>query len=115
MYNTFGGEDTTHIQKIQEVIDNANIKYTARVKESVKEYKEMRKFLDEAVAPEREEMFTLMERIDVEDDYFQQKVKDLSSLEEKYKGKAEMTINEYEQSQKLLSEVARADRDWETN
>ena len=111
LYNTFGTEDTTHIQKIQEVIDNANIKYTARVKESVKEYKEMRKFLDEAVAPEREEMFTLMERIDVDDDYFQQKVKDLSSLEDKYKSKTDMTINEYEQSQKLLSEVAKAERD----
>ena len=111
LYNTFGTEDTTEIQKLQEVIDNANIKYTARVKESVKEYQEMRKFLDEAVAPEREEMFTLMERIDVDDDYYQQKVKDLSSLEDKYKSKTDMTINEYEQSQKLLSEVAKAERD----
>jgi hypothetical protein len=111
LYNTFGKGDTAKIQKIQEVIDNAQTKYKARINKSVKEYKEMRKFLDESIAPEREEMFALMERIDVEDEIYQQKLKDLFNVEEKYKGKADITINEYEQSQKLLSQVAKAERD----
>tara|TARA_R100001443_G_scaffold116613_1_gene137568 strand:- start:785 stop:7777 length:6993 start_codon:yes stop_codon:yes gene_type:complete len=110
LYNTFGKEDTAKIQKIQEVIDNAQTKYRARINKSVKEYKEMRKFLDESIAPEREEMFALMERIDVEDEIYQQKLKDLFNVEDKYKGKVDITINEYEQSQKLLSQVAKAER-----